>query len=401
MAVSSENEKLYQLMNAAPAAQQSPEAAQAAAQLAAAEQAAQNANYSSTADARLDRAIGEYLTKSGFNYDIGSDNNYKEFAREYSQNALRGRNSAQEGANQLAGGWAPSYADAVTSAVQGDISANAANYATAFRALGRQEAAARAAQAGQSAQILQGLADAEYAKRRDAQGDRMNFLNYLADRYGTERQADVQRQGFAGDVYRSQLSNAMENAAQARNIDNAQYRINTQSAESAAKLAADQRAFEQKMAYTAAEDAYKDRLAAAKAAETAAKAAATAAKEQAKANAARDKNIYMAQRIISGAKKATENDLYELDLNRNGTVDNDDLRMLRGGTTAENLEQTKTAVMQTSPAARELINTINKMSRNKNNRLIYNSIKDVAKKAVEESNLSDDEAAFVYNYFGL
>ncbi len=399
MAVSSENEKLYQLMNAAPAAQQSPEAAQAAAQLAAAEQAAQNANYSSTADARLDRAIGEYLTKSGFNYDIGSDNNYKEFAREYSQNALRGRNSAQEGANQLAGGWAPSYADAVTSAVQGDISANAANYATAFRALGRQEAAARAAQAGQSAQILQGLADAEYAKRRDAQGDRMNFLNYLADRYGTERQADVQRQGFAGDVYRSQLSNAMENAAQARNIDNAQYRLNTQSAESAAKLAADQRAFEQKMAYTAAEDAYKDRLAAAKAAKTAAKAAATAAKEQAKANAARDKNIYMAQRIISGAKKATENDLYELDLNRNGTVDNDDLRMLRDGTTAENLESTKTAVMQTSGAARDLITTIREMRREK--KYQNTSIQEIAKKVVEKSDLSDDEAAFVYNYFGL
>ena len=374
MAVSSENEKLYQLMNAAPAAQQSPEAAQAAAQLAAAEQAAQNANYSSTADARLDRAIGEYLTKSGFKYDIGSDNNYKEFAREYSQNALRGQNSAQETANQLAGGWAPSYADAVTSAVQGDISANAANYATAFRALGRQEAAARAAQAGQSAQILQGLADAEYAKRRDAQGDRMNFLNYLADRYGTERQADVQRQGFAGDVYRSQLSNATENAAQARNIDNAQYRLNTQSAESA-------------------------RLAAAKAEKTAAKAAATAAKEQAKANAARDKNIYMAQRIISGAKKATENDLYELDLNRNGTVDNDDLRMLRDGTNAENLEQTKTAVMQTSGAARDLITTIREMRREK--KYQNTSIQEIAKKVVEKSNLSDNEAAFVYDYFGL
>lgn len=392
MAVSSENEKLYQLMNGAPTTQQSAEAAQAAAQLAAAEQAAQNADYSSTADARLDRAINEYLNKSGFQYDIGSDSNYREFARDYSQNALSGRKSAQETANQLSGGWTPTYADAVGSAVQGDIAANTANYSPAFRALGRQEAAARAAQAGQSAQILQSLADTDYARRRDTQGDRMNFLNYLADRYGTERQADAQRQSFAGDVYRSQLSNAMENAAQARSIDNAQYQLNTQSAESRAKLAADQRAFEQKMAYTAAEDAYQDRVAAAKAAET-------AAKEQAKANAAQNKNIYMAQRIISGAKKASENDLYELDLNRNGKVDNEDLVMLGNGINAENLAANKTAVLKTSGAARDLITTIREMRREK--KYQNTSIQDIAKKVVEKSNLNTDEAAFVYNYFGL
>jgi len=396
MAVSSENEKLYQLMNGAPTAQQSAETAQAAAQLAAAEQAAQNADYSSTADARLDRAINEYLNKSGFQYDIGSDSNYREFARDYSQNALSGRKSAQETVNQLSGGWAPTYADAVGSAVQGDIAANMANYSPAFRALGRQEAAARVAQAGQSAQILQSLADTDYARRRDTQSDRMNFLNYLADRYGTERQADAQRQSFAGDVYRSQLSNAMENAAQARSIDNAQYQLNTQSAESQAKLAADQRAFEQKMAYTAAEDAYQDRVAAAK---EQAKAAETASKEQAKANAAQNKNIYMAQRIISGAKKASENDLYELDLNRNGKVDNEDLVMLGNGINAENLAANKTAVPKTSGAAQDLITTIREMRREK--KYQNTSIQDIAKKVVEKSNLNDDEAAFVYNYFGL
>ncbi len=92
MAVNGENERLYALMNEQPAAAGSD--AQAAAALAAAEQAAADADYSHTADGRLDRAINDYLTKSGFIYDLSNDNNYKEFAQAYSQNALRGRGHA-------------------------------------------------------------------------------------------------------------------------------------------------------------------------------------------------------------------------------------------------------------------------------------------------------------------
>ena len=201
MAVNGENERLYALMNGQPAAAGTD--AQAAAALAAAEQAAADADYSHTADGRLDRAISDYLTKSGFIYDLSNDNNYKEFAQAYSQNALRWREAAQETANMLSGGYTPTYAAAVGSEVQGDIGANMANYAPTFRALGRQEQAARVAQAGNAAQLYQSMADTGYQRGRDLQGDKMNYLGYLADRYQGERQAALQRQDMANDVWRS------------------------------------------------------------------------------------------------------------------------------------------------------------------------------------------------------
>ena len=105
--MSKEEKRYNELMGSAPAASSSSATAQAAAELAAAEQAAQNIDYSRTADGRLDRAINDALSKSGFKYDVAKDKAYQDFAREYSQNALRGREAAQNTANQLSGGWTP------------------------------------------------------------------------------------------------------------------------------------------------------------------------------------------------------------------------------------------------------------------------------------------------------
>ena len=213
------NERLYQLIDNAPAPAQNPQTAQAAAALAAAENEAKEIDYTHTADARLDRAINEALQKSGYNYDLSKDNNYQEFARQYSQNTLSGRESAQNTANQLSGGYAPTYADTVGSEVSHDIINNMANYTPALREAARQEAAAKTAQAATAAQIYHTLADTGYARNRDQVSDSKNYLNYLASRYGTERQAENQQQSFANDIYRSRLSNALDDTKLARKID--------------------------------------------------------------------------------------------------------------------------------------------------------------------------------------
>lgn len=399
MAVGKENDKLYALMNQPPAAS-SPQAAAQAAQVAAAEQAAQNIDYSRTADARLDRAINEYLSQSGFNYDVSRDKNYQEFAKEYSQNALSGRSAAQLTANQLSGGYTPTYADAVGSAVQSDIEANRANYTPAFRAAAQQEAAARAAQAGQSAQIYNSMADTDYARGRDTQGDRMSFLSYLANRYNTERQADVQRRGFAGDVYRSQLSGALQNATDARGIDNSRYQFDGQSAENRAKLAVDANEFNRKMEYTAAKDAYDDRIAAAQAAAAAEKEAAAAEK---KANTAAknletqkkkyDKNAWKIQQILSGKRKLSGDMEYDLDYNKDGKVDNTDLSIAQQAAKTGQVQLPVTA----SDTANKFLSSLRGHYGNKMNSISQKTLESL----VERYKLSDSDAAYVYHYFGL
>lgn len=386
MAVTKENERLYALMNEQPAAAGGD--AQAAAALAAAEQAATDADYSHTADGRLDKAISDYLTKSGFAYDLSADNNYKEFAQAYSQNALRGREAAQETANMLSGGFAPTYAAAVGSEVQGDIGANLANYAPTFRALGRQEQAARTAQAGNAAQIYQSMADTGYQRGRDLQGDKMNYLGYLADRYQGERQAALQRQDFANDVWRSRLSGAVENATQARSIDNARYQHDTQSAQNRAQLAADAQEFEQKMAYQRAEDAYKTRVAAQK----------EAAKQVKTNKKTHEKNVNKIMNHLDGKRKIRDEQIGDFDYNHDGKVDEKDLtlaeRMAKTG------EVASAADMPIEPVNDEKTSKFIQMVRR--NGQHYGTLSDkTLEQLLAKSGLSDAEAAFVYQYFGV
>lgn len=401
--MSQQEEKRYlELMEGAPTAQQSAGTAQAAATLAAAEQAARNIDYSRTADARLDRAINEVLSKSGYNYDTSRDQAYQDFAREYSQNALRGREAAQQTAKQLAGGYTPTYADTVGSEVSHDIVSNLANYSPSFRSAASREAADRTAQAMNTAQALDTLANTDYSRNRDTVGDVKNYMSYLANRYGTERQADVQRQGIANDIWQQQLSGAQNNLNDSRQIENARYLLGTRSAESRAKLAEDAYEFNQKQAYTAAKDAYDDRIAAQKAEAAAQKQAAAEAKtaateaanlEKAKNNYGRD--AWKIQQIISGDKKLSGNEGYDLDYNKDGKVDGSDLTIAK--------RASETGAVQTmvsgSPQARELITTIREMQRRTKYKNM--SLGDIAKIVVERSNLNDGDSAYVYQHFGL
>lgn len=321
--MSREEKKYNDLMGSAPAASGSSATAQAAAELAAAEQAAQNIDYSRTADGRLDRAINDALSKSGFKYDVSKDKAYQDFAREYSQNALRGREAAQNTANQLSGGWTPTYAGTVGNEVLNDNLTHIANYSPSFRAAAAQEAADSAAQSMNTAQIYGAMADTDYSRKREAVNDAKNFVNYLASRYSNEAQNDIQRQGIEGDIWRSRLQGAANDLSDTRQIENAQYLLNTQSAANRAKLAEDAYEFSQKQAYTAAEDAYKDRVAAEKAA------AKAAAAEQKSIDKAKKEYGTIANKLydhLYNNKKLGYTELSDYDFNHNGEIDEYDLQ---------------------------------------------------------------------------
>ena len=386
MAVGKENDKLYALMNQQPAVV-AEQAAEQAAQLRAVDAAAQNIDYSRTADARLDRAINEVLRGSGFNYDTGKDESYRQFAKEYSQNALSGRAAAEATARQLAGGWSPTYAPAVGSEVTHDIVSNAANYTPAFRAAAQREAAARTAQAGNVAQIYNAMADTGYQRGRDEQGDKMNYLSYLANRYNTTRQAEQQQAELAGDVYRAQLSGALQNATEARSIDNARYQFDDQSAQSRAQLAAQAYKNSREMEYDRAKDAYNERIAAEKAA-----AQQAAADEKTAKQVEKDKRTYgiatnKIQDYISNGTKLSSTDRYDLDYNKDGVIDNKDLTIASQAAKSGQVQYQAEATPKTDRVI-----------------ALYRSgqlSKSALKKYIENADLSTTESIYLYQFFGL
>lgn len=393
-----EQEKKYQqTMNAVPAVQRSSATAHAAANLGAVENAAKNAAYNDTADAILDRAINEVLSQRGYHYDTGSDAAYQDFARQYSQNALRGRELAHATADGLANGYGASYGDAVGSETSHDIVRNVSNYVPQFRASAQQEAAARNMQSNATAQLFADMANTEYGRGRDARGDVMNYINYLANRYQTERQADVQRGQFNNDAYKTRL--AAETAAmnEARQQANNRYLYGTQSAESRAKLAADQNEFNRKLEYTQAKDAYDDRVAAEKAAAKAeaqqAKAEAKAAKQLEKDKTTFGRNAYIIDQYLNNGKELTGTQGYDLDYNKDGKVDKYDLDIAKRGSETGRVEMALMATPRTSTAISALSSTTKNWDDDQR--------KEFVKYYVERSKLNDQESAFVYNYFGL
>lgn len=387
--MSREEKKYNDLMGSTPAASGSSATAQAAAELAAAEQAAQNIDYSRTADGRLDRAINDALSKSGFKYDVSKDKAYQDFAREYSQNALRGREAAQNTANQLSGGWTPTYAGTVGNEVLNDNLTHIANYSPSFRAAAAQEAADSAAQSVNAAQIYGAMADTDYSRKREAVNDAKNFVNYLASRYSNEAQNDIQRQGIESDVWRSRLQGAANDLSDTRQIENAQYLLNTQSAANRAKLAEDAYEFNQKQAYTAAEDAYKDRVAAEQA-------AAKAAEKQAEAEEKAKKNYgdmaNKIQKYLTDKKGLSFTDKKELDLNQDGKIDSTDLTLAgRGYETGE--------IQYPAQGTKEAINFVETIKRR--NAISRNGVSDkTLQDLLDKSGLSDPEKIFALTALG-
>lgn len=223
-------------MNSAPAAQMSAESRAAAAETAAQENAAAKVDYSTTADGKLDEAINSYLNKNGYKYNLNQDDAYREFAREHSQNALRGGELSRERAGALANGHEPTYASAVASEIAGEQAARGGEYIPQFEALAARENAARQQSDANLINIYNNIAGTEYNRNRDTQNDRFNYLNYLANKYATERQTDAAADSNRAQIYATQLGAAANDLADARTLDNKRMQFDTVSADTRAKI---------------------------------------------------------------------------------------------------------------------------------------------------------------------
>ncbi len=225
-----DEEKLYnELMNGAPSAEQSTATLNSAAALKSGEGYAAPGEYTGgIADQKLDEAINKYLNSRGFNYNTADDPDYQAYVREYKENAKQGRELSRATANTLANGYNPTYADTVSDEVYNSYMEN----------------------------IYSTQAQKDYGRYRDTVGDKKNFLNYLYDRYATDRQSDVQQNADKASIYGTRLSSAQSNLENARSVDNQRYLYNTQSADNRAQLAQQERENQQKIEYMKAEDAY-------------------------------------------------------------------------------------------------------------------------------------------------
>lgn len=409
MAVNSEEKRFYELMNSAPAAQMSAESRAAAAETAAQENAAAKVDYSTTADGKLDEAINSYLNKNGYKYNLNQDDAYREFAREHSQNALRGGELSRERAGALANGYEPTYASAVASEIAGEQAARVGEYIPQFEALAARENAARQQSDANLINIYNNIAGTEYNRNRDTQNDRLNYLNYLANKYATERQNDSALDSARAQIYATQLGAAANDLADARTLDNKRMQFDTVSADTRAKISESDYEAQRKLDYTKAKDAYNDRIAAQKAAKTAAEKAAKA-KTTAATKAAKDKTA--AEKAARNAKvnaykiddylkdkdkydKMSAADRVDLDYNGDGKVDKSDAYLARIRAEEEDVKAGKGVKARSSSFTNEFINNIENVidsarTINLNEKLI--------KSQIDNANISPGEKAYLYEY---
>lgn len=396
-------------MNSAPAAQMSAESRAAAAETAAQENAAAKVDYSTTADGKLDEAINSYLNKNGYKYNLNQDDAYREFAREHSQNALRGGELSRERAGALANGYQPTYASAVASEIAGEQAARVGEYIPQFEALAARENAARQQSDANLINIYNNIAGTEYNRNRDTQNDRLNYLNYLANKYATERQADAAADSNRAQIYATQLGAAANDLADARTLDNKRMQFDTVSADTRAKISESDYEAQRKLDYTKAKDAYNDRIAAQKAAKTAAEKAAKA-KTTAATKAAKDKTA--AEKAARNAKvnaykiddylkdkdeydKMSAADRVDLDYNGDGKVDKSDAYLARIRAEEEDVKAGKGVKARSSSFTNEFINNIENVidsarTINLNEKLI--------KSQIDNANISPGEKAYLYEY---
>lgn len=279
-----DEEKLYnELMNGAPSAEQSTATLNSAAALKEGEGYAATGEYTGgIADQKLDEAINKYLNSRGFNYNTADDPDYQAYVREYNENAKQGRELSRATAKTLANGYNPTYADTVSDEVYNSYMENVTDAIPQFKNLAAMENSGRENQLANAVNIYSTQAQKDYGRYRDTVGDKKNFLNYLYDRYATDRQSDVQQNADKASIYGTRLSSAQSNLENARNIDNQRYLYNTQSADNRAQLAQQERENQQKIEYMKAEEAYNAKVAAAK----------EQAKEQAKQEQQNNDNRY-------------------------------------------------------------------------------------------------------------
>lgn len=258
MSVNSE-EKIYNdLMNEVPSQTVSGDTKQSAAALAGAESAAANqtGDYKSTYSGKLDDAISNYLTGRGFEYDPMQDKAYQQYRKEFAQNAAMARNTSRNTANQLAGGYNPTYADTVADEVYNDRMGNISDAESTFKGLAQQDYQAKQEQNANVLNLYNTLEGTDYSRNRDTTGDYKNYLNLLASRYSTDKQADTNLDSAKNDIYSAKLNGAVNNLSSARAADSQHYLYDTVSANQLAQNAQAERENNQKIEYEKNKAAY-------------------------------------------------------------------------------------------------------------------------------------------------
>lgn len=298
MSVNSE-EKIYNdIMNEVPSQTVSGDTKQSAAALAGAESAAANqtGDYKSTYSGKLDDAISNYLTGRGFEYDPMQDKAYQQYRKEFAQNAAMARDTSRNTANQLSGGYNPTYADTVADEVYNDRMGNISDAESTFKGLAQQDYQAKQEQNANVLNLYNTLEGTDYSRNRDTTGDYKNYLNLLASRYSTDRQADTNLDSAKNDIYSAKLNGAVNNLSSARAADSQRYLYDTVSANQAAQNAQAERENNQKIEYEKNKAAY-----------TAYVKAQTAA-EKAKAKAEKNKGKTENANAVFASMGVTKND---------------------------------------------------------------------------------------------
>lgn len=272
MSVNSEEKIFNDLMNEVPSQTVSGDTKQSAAALAGAESTATQAdNYKSTYSGKLDDAISNYLTGRGFEYDPMQDKAYQQYRKEFAQNAAMARDTSRNTANQLAGGYNPTYADTVADEVYNDRMGNISDAESTFKGLAQQDYQAKQEKNANVLNLYNTLEGTDYSRNRDKTGDYKNYLNLLASRYSTDRQADTNLDSANNDIYSAKLNGALNNLSGARATENQRYLYDTVSANQAAQNAQAERENNQKIEYERNKAAYTAYTKAQTAAEKAAK----------------------------------------------------------------------------------------------------------------------------------
>ena len=146
---------------------------------------------------------------------------------------------------------------------------NISDAESTFRGLAQQDYQAKQEKNANVLNLYNTLEGTDYSRNRDTVGDYKNYLNLLASRYSTDRQADVNLDSANNDVYSTKLNGAVNNLSSARAADSQRYLYDTVSANQLAQNAQAERENAQKIEYERNKAAYTAYTKAQKAAEKA------------------------------------------------------------------------------------------------------------------------------------
>lgn len=236
MAINSE-EKIYNdLMNNIPSSTESGDTKLSAIALTNAESTPID-DYDNTYSGKLDNVINQYLKERNFAYDSSQDKAYQSYRTEYAKAAAAARERSRNTANQLAGGFKPTYSDTVASEIYNNHISNISDASSTFKSLAEQDYQAEHEKNSNLLNIYNTLEDKDYSRHRDSLNDYKNYINALANRYSTNKQSDMSVDNLNNDIYSTKLSGAMNNLSEQRAYNNQQYLYNTVSANQSAQNA--------------------------------------------------------------------------------------------------------------------------------------------------------------------